>query len=70
VIELVMVQPEAVHEENRVIFGGVEVAVGDVGDLEVLDDATTFQRKVPEVRDLVRRLIRPVCQCRRGMRQE
>ena len=69
VIELVMVQGEAVLEQDGVVLGGVQLAVSDIGHLQVLEDTATFQLKFPELRDLVRRLIRPVGKCGRGIRQ-
>src|ERR1700722_1006029 len=69
VIELVMVQSEAVLEQDGVVLGGVQFAVSDIGHLQVLEDTATFQLEFPKLRDLVRRLIRPVGKCSRGIRQ-
>src|SRR6516162_4285493 len=70
VIELVVVEGEAVLEQDGVVLGGVQFAVSDIGELQVLQDAAAFQRKLSEARDLVRRLIRPVGKCGRRMRQQ
>src|SRR4051794_31421023 len=69
VIELVMVQSEAVLEQDGVVLGGVQLAVSDIGHLQILEGTATFQLKFPELRDLMRRLIRPVGKCSRGSRQ-
>src|SRR5215468_8230601 len=70
VIELMVVEGKAVLEQDGVVLGGVQFAVGHIGDLQVLEDATTFQLKLPEVRDLVWRLIRPMGKCSRDIRQQ
>src|SRR5215468_5810810 len=70
VIELMVVEGEAVLEQDGVVLGGVQFAVSHIGDLQVLEDAAAFQRKLSEARDLVRRLIRPVGKCGRRMRQQ
>jgi len=62
VIDLVMVEPKAMHEQDGIVLGGVESAVGDVRHFEVREDTAALQLQIAEVRDLVRGLIRPVCQ--------
>src|SRR6516225_12054279 len=70
VIELVVVEGEAVLEQDGVVLGIFQFAVSDIGELQVLQDTAAFQRKLSEARDLVWRLIRPVGKCRRGIRQQ
>ena len=70
VIDLVVVQREAVHEQDGVVLGGVELAVSDVGHPEILDDPAAFQPKLAQARDLVRSLIGPVGGCWWAVRQQ
>ena len=69
VVDLMMVQPEAMHEQDGVVLGGVELAVGDVGHLEVLDDPAALQLELTEVGKLMGRLIGPVGRGERAIRQ-
>lgn len=40
--------PMAVHHQDGVGLGGVEVALGHVGDAEVMDDIAAFEREVAD----------------------
>ena len=64
VVELVVIAREAVLEQDGVVFGGVQLAVGDVRHPEVVDDPAPLELQFAELGHLVRRLTRPM-----GMRR-
>jgi hypothetical protein len=70
VIDLMMVETEAVHEQDGVVLRGVEFSVRDVGQLEVQDHAAALEEKLTELRDLMRWLVRPVRERRETARQK
>ena len=70
VVTRVMVRRPAVHEQNGVVLGGVELAVGDVGDPEIGDDSAVLELEIAQVRHLVLRLPGPMGAGDLGGRQE
>lgn len=60
-IELMMVRTEAMLDQDRVVLGDVQRAVRDIGHLQLMNDAATLSLEIPEVCNLMRRLVRPVC---------
>ena len=67
-IEAVMVAAQRRHHQNGVGFLVVELAVGDVGDREILDRLAAFELEVAFAIELVRRLLRRMGQS--GQRQQ
>src|SRR5436309_1469252 len=53
-VQAVMVAGQRRHHEDRVRLPGVERAVGDVGDREILDDLAALQLEIPHRVGLVR----------------
>jgi hypothetical protein len=69
VIDLVMVQSEAMHEKDRVVLCGIELAVRHIRHPEVRNYPAALQRKFAEICDLVRRLVRPMGRSQGAIRQ-
>ena len=41
--------PETVHEQDGVVFGGIQLSVSELGDLEIGNDAAPFEAKLAEI---------------------
>jgi hypothetical protein len=65
-IDPVMISRDRRHHQDGVGFVGIQRAVGHIGDREVLDHFTAFEREVSLAVELVRWLLRRV---RRGWRR-
>ena len=63
-IDAVMIARDRRHHQDDVRFFGVQCAVRDIGDREILDRLAAFQSEVAFTKELVRRLLRCMRQSR------